>query len=170
MEEELDKCKMNNTINNVKEDCFLEYINFIDRLTPEEFIHYCGRVSVLLDPFCFGAGNTFHESMLYGTPTVTMPTKYLKSRIVTGAYKQMQITNPPIATNINHYVDLAIELAKDTKKNFQLRKSLKKAAELHLFNDLKAVKQFERFLQESYKAANSASYLKDGYVISKDIF
>ena len=30
--EELDKCKMNNTINNDKEDCFLEYINFIDRL------------------------------------------------------------------------------------------------------------------------------------------
>ena len=46
----------------------LDRIKFIDRLAPEEFIHHCGKASVLLDPFWFGAGNSFHESMLYGSP------------------------------------------------------------------------------------------------------
>ena len=54
----------------------------------------------MLDPLYFGAGNSFHESMYYGTPTVTLPTQNLKSRIVLGAYKQMQIENPPISTEL----------------------------------------------------------------------
>ena len=43
--------------------------------------------------------------MFYGTPTVTLPTNYMKSRIVTGAYKQMQINRPPIVTDIDNYVE-----------------------------------------------------------------
>ena len=115
----------------------LDRINFIDRLTPEEFIHHCGRASVLLDPFWFGSGNTFHESMLYGTPTVTMPTKYLKSRIVTGAYKQMQIEDPPIFNNVDDYVDKSIELA--NQKNIDLKIYYKEQAEKYLFENPNAI-------------------------------
>ena len=115
----------------------LDRINFIDRLTPEEFIHHCGRASVLLDPFWFGSGNTFHESMLYGTPTVTMPTKYLKSRIVTGAYKQMQIEDPPIFNNVDDYVDKSIELA--NQKNIDLKIHYKEQAEKYLFENPNAI-------------------------------
>tara|TARA_Y100000996_G_scaffold49360_1_gene33813 strand:+ start:262 stop:1941 length:1680 start_codon:yes stop_codon:yes gene_type:complete len=115
----------------------LDRISFIDRLTPEEFIHHCGRASVLLDPFWFGSGNTFHESMLYGTPTVTMPTKYLKSRIVTGAYKQMQIEDPPIFNNVDDYVDKSIELA--NQKNIDLKIYYKEQAEKYLFENPNAI-------------------------------
>ena len=51
------------------------------------------------------------------------------------------------------------------KKNSDFKKSLRSAAELHLFNNLKSVKQFEQFLQESHEAALKDSYLKDGYVV-----
>ena len=37
---------------------------------------------VILDPYYFGSGNSFHESMYYGTSTVTKPTNYSKSRVV----------------------------------------------------------------------------------------
>ena len=74
----------------------------------EDFINQCGSASVLLDPLYFGSGNSFYESMFYGTPTVTMPNNSLKSNVVYGAYKQMKIENPPIVKNIEEYVDKAI--------------------------------------------------------------
>ena len=123
----------------------LDRINFIDRLTPEEFIHHCGRASVLLDPFWFGSGNTFHESMLYGTPTVTMPTKYLKSRIVTGAYKQMQIEDAPIFNNVDDYVDKSIELA--NQKNIDLKIHYKEQAEKYLFENPNAISDLENIFK-----------------------
>tara|TARA_Y100000768_G_C23695196_1_gene548750 strand:- start:179 stop:700 length:522 start_codon:yes stop_codon:yes gene_type:complete len=123
----------------------IDRINFIDRLTPEEFVHHCGKASVLLDPFWFGAGNTFHESMLYGTPTVTMPTKYLKSRIVTGAYKQMQIDDPPVYSNIDDYVDKCIELA--NQENIDLKMYYKEQAEKNLFENQNVIDDLEKILQ-----------------------
>ena len=123
----------------------IDRINFIDRLTPEEFVHHCGRVSVLLDPFWFGAGNTFHESMLYGTPTVTMPTKYLKSRIVTGAYKQMQIDDAPIFNNVDDYVDKSIELA--NQDNLDLKMYYKERAEKNLFENQNVISDLENIFK-----------------------
>ncbi len=123
----------------------IERVNFIDRFTPEEFIHHCGRASVLLDPFWFGAGNTFHESMFYGTPTVTMPTKYLKSRIVTGAYKQMQIDNPPILNNVDDYVDKCVELA--NQENLDLKMYYKEQAEKNLYENQNIIKDLENIFK-----------------------
>ena len=123
----------------------IDRINFINRLTPEEFIHQCGRASVLLDPFWFGAGNTFHESMVYGTPTVTMPTKYLKSRIVTGAYKQMQINDAPIVYNVDDYVDKCIELA--NQKNIDLKNYYKEQAEKNLYENPNVIGDLENIFK-----------------------
>ena len=123
----------------------IDRVIFIDRLTPEEFIHHCGRASVLLDPFWFGAGNTFHESMFYGTPTVTMPTKYLKSRIVTGAYKQMQIDNPPILDNIDDYVDKSVELA--NQENLDLKMYYKEQAEKNLYENINVIDDLEKIFK-----------------------
>ena len=47
----------------------------------EDFLSLIKISDVLLDPFYFGSGNSFHESMYYGTPTVTKPTNYMKSRL-----------------------------------------------------------------------------------------
>ena len=123
----------------------IDRVNFIDRLTPGEFIHHCGRASVLLDPFWFGAGNTFHESMLYGTPTVTMPTRYLKSRIVTGAYKQMQIDDAPIFNNVDDYVDKCIEIA--NQENLDLKMYYKEQAEKNLFENLNVIDDLENIFK-----------------------
>tara|TARA_B100000953_G_scaffold202387_1_gene166709 strand:- start:487 stop:2166 length:1680 start_codon:yes stop_codon:yes gene_type:complete len=123
----------------------IDRVNFIDRLNPEEFVNHCGRASVLLDPFWFGAGNTFHESMLYGTPTVTMPTKYLKSRIVTGAYKQMQIDDAPIFNNVDDYVDKCIEIA--NQENLDLKMYYKEQAEKNLFENLNVISDLENIFK-----------------------
>tara|TARA_B100001063_G_C16738022_1_gene543111 strand:- start:41 stop:1708 length:1668 start_codon:yes stop_codon:yes gene_type:complete len=125
----------------------IDQIYFLDKMTEEEYINHCGRASVLLDPLYFGAGNSFHESMFYGTPTVSMPTKYLRSKIVEGAYKQMRIGNPPVVNDVDDYVSLAIEIANTKpKQNLERKKYYSELAIQNLYENKEALKSFEKIL------------------------
>ena len=138
---------------------------FTNTLTLLEFISLCECVNVLLDPLYFGGGNSFLEAMLVGTPSITMPGTHLKANITSAAYKQMKISSPPIVQNSKEYINLAVKLAQDTKKNLYLREESKNAANKYLYNNLKALKEFEQFLEEAHIAAQSGNKLKDGYKI-----
>ena len=138
---------------------------FTKTLSLLEFISLCKCVDVLLDPLHFGGGNSFLESMLAGTPTITMPGTHLKTNITAAAYKQMKISNPPIVRNAKEYVNLAVKLAQDDKQNFSLREKSKIAANKYLYNNLKALKEFEQFLEEAHIKAQSGNKLKDGHKI-----
>ena len=139
---------------------------FTNRLTLLEFISLCNCVDVLLDPIHFGGGNSFLEAMKVGTPTVTMPGTHLKTNITAAAYKQMKISTPPIVKSIEEYINLSVKLAQDSKKNFSLREESKIAANKYLYKNLKALREFEKFLETAYEAAQSGSKLKDGCVIN----
>jgi len=83
--------------------------------------------------------------MVYGTPTVTMPTKFIKSRIVSAAYMQMEIENPPIVKNKNEYVELAIDIA-NSNNLLEIKKNYQKKANEKLFNTTKAGEEFNQIL------------------------
>jgi len=112
----------------------LNRIEFIGGLSWEDYVNHCGKASVLLDPFYFSAGNSFYESMFYGTPTVTKPTNYTKSRLVLGAYNQMEIKNAPVVDNVNDYVGKAVEIAND-KNLYDLKKYYEEQAKRHLYEN-----------------------------------
>ena len=127
----------------------IDRIHFLDKMSTEEYINHCGRASVLLDPLYFGAGNSFHESMFYGTQTVTMPTEFMRSKIVEGAYKQMKIEKPPVVKNINEYISLTIEIANvEKKKMLETKKYFSEQAEKNLFENDDALKSFQEKLLE----------------------
>ena len=88
---------------------------FLRRMPQTDYLSLLESVDLLLDPIYFGSGNTFYESMAVGTPLVTMPGNYMRGRIVAGGYKQMRLENPPIAADINEYVELTVRLAKDAE-------------------------------------------------------
>ena len=138
---------------------------FTNRLSLLEFISLCKCVNVLLDPLYFGGGNSFLESLVVGTPSITMPGTHLKSNITAAAYKQMKILNPPIVQSAKEYIHLAVKLAHDSKNNLSLREESKIAANKHLYNNLKALKEFERFLEEAHEIAQLGNRLKYGYEI-----
>ena len=139
---------------------------FTNRLTLLEFISLCNCVDVLLDPIHFGGGNSFLEAMKVGTPTVTMPGTHLKTNITAAAYKQMKISAPPIFKSIEEYINLSVKLAQDSKINFSLREESKIAANKYLYKNLKALREFEKFLEKAYRATQSGSKLKGGCVIN----
>ena len=86
--------------------------------------------------------------MFYGTPTVTLPTHLMKSRIVTGAYKQMQIRNAPIVSDIDGYVDRSIELANlETKKMLDLKNYYREQADKLLFENENIITDLERIFK-----------------------
>ena len=124
-------------------------IEFLDWMNNDDYINLCGKSSVLLDTLYFGAGNSFHESMVYGTPTITMPGDTLKSRIVLGAYKQMKIEDPPIVENIDDYVEKAVELANlDEKKMIKMKKYYSNNAKKYLYENKNFIREFEKTLLE----------------------
>ena len=120
-------------------------IIFLDPLNYHDYLLHLGKASVLLDPIYYGAGNSFFESMLFGTPSVTLPTEQIKSRLVLGAYKQMEIKDPPIAEDIPNYVDLAVNYANRDDIG-ELKSKYRKAAEEKLFNTKKAGEEFNKVI------------------------
>ena len=122
----------------------LDRIIFMEQLSEEEYINHCGKSSVLLDPLYFGAGLSFHESMIYGTPTVSRPTKYLKSRVSLGAYKQMKIKNPPIVSSNEEYIDKAVEIANNNKLILQMKENFSNSADKYLYENKDFIKDIEK--------------------------
>ena len=128
----------------------VDRITFLDGLNWEEYINHCGKSTVLLDPLHYGAGNSFYESMVYGTPTITMPTKYTKSRLVLGAYKQMEIEDlkfDPIAKSVDNYVEKIIEL-NNKKDLIDLKQNLQNKAKENLFENKKIIQNLEKIFQD----------------------
>ena len=145
-----------------------ERVIFLKRLSHSDFLSLCNCVDVLLDPLHFGAGYTFLLTTIVGTPTVTMPGTHLRRNMTFAAYKQMKISSPPIASNYEEYINLAVDLAKDKTKNTSLREEIKIAANKYLYNNSNVLKEFENFLEKAYIANNEGKKLKDGYIINKD--
>ena len=122
----------------------IDRVKFLDPISVEGFINHCGQASVLLNPFIFGSGNSFMESMYYGTPTVSMHTDYMKSRIVTGSYKQMEILDAPVFSNIDDYVEKSIEIS--NKGDSDLKKYYADQANKYIFDNDNFIKEFEEII------------------------
>jgi predicted O-linked N-acetylglucosamine transferase (SPINDLY family) len=123
----------------------LDRIKFVDRLSVDEFINLSGNSNVLLDPVYFGAGNSFIETFTYGTPMVTFPSSFLRSRLVMGLYNQMKINNPPVVYNNEDYINLSIELANNKKKNKEIRDQIIENSNKFFFNNYLVINEFENF-------------------------
>jgi predicted O-linked N-acetylglucosamine transferase (SPINDLY family) len=128
----------------------LERVKFLDGLSWEEYINHCGKASVLLDPIYYGAGNSFYESVFYGTPTVTMPTQYTKSRLVLGAYNQMDISDLnfyPITKSMDEYIEKAINIS-NSKNLYEIKQNIQIKAKKNLYEKLEVIENFEKVFSD----------------------
>ncbi|MBF0182126.1 MAG: glycosyltransferase [Magnetococcales bacterium] len=139
-----------------------ERILFLPRMTRTRFIGLMANMDVLLDPIHFGSGNTFYEAMAIGTPVVTWPGDFMRCRIVAGGYRQMGMTDPPVAGTVAEYAPMALSFARDRQRRraFQRELAEKRAA---LFVDAGMVREFEAFLTAAVAAAVRGGKLPRGW-------
>lgn len=137
----------------------LERVLFLPRMSLNRFMMFIATLDVLLDPIHFGSGNTLYEGMVCGTPIVTWPGRFMRGRIVAGAYRQMGISDAPIATSLGEYSELALALGRDPERREALRQASLKAADRELFADLRAVRELESFLEAAVDATGRGEKL-----------
>ena len=129
---------------------------FLPKQSRRNFMALQGRMDVLLDPIHFGGGNTFYEAMVYGTPMVTWPGWHLRSRIAGGLYRQMGIEDAPIVSRLEDYAPLALALGRDPGRCRRLREASIEAAKRELLLDMRAVREFEDFLEAAIIGSDAA--------------
>jgi predicted O-linked N-acetylglucosamine transferase (SPINDLY family) len=141
----------------------LQRIVFIPRMRWDKFMAVMSHMDVLLDPLHFGSGNTFYDAMIFGTPVVTWPGQFGRGRNVAAAYKQMGITDAPVAERLEDYAPLALALGRDPARRQALRKASLEAASKYLFEDMHAVREFESFLENAVAAAGRGEKLAENW-------
>ena len=129
----------------------------------ERFLALMSHADVQLDPIHFGGGNSMYEAMVFGTPAVTWPGQFMRSRILAGMYAQMGVADAPIAENIGDYAALALALGRDPERRRTLREALQQAARRELFSDRQTVRDIEVFFEAAIAAAGKGQRLPAGW-------
>jgi predicted O-linked N-acetylglucosamine transferase (SPINDLY family) len=101
-------------------------------------------VDVVLDPIHFGGGNSSFEAIAMGTPVVTMAGSFLRSRITSAIYEQMDFPQL-ISKSLEEYCDIAVRIACDRHYGSAIRKEILSRAAL-LFDQHSVSKEFENCL------------------------
>ena len=132
----------------------LDQILIIDRLSEKEFINLSAQADILLDPLYFGAGNSFIETFLNPCPLITHPSKFLRSRIAMGLYKQLNIENPPVYNSIDDYIFSAVEIVNDKKKNNLIREQIFEKSKF-FFRNKEVLIEYENFFLKIMNEGNN---------------
>jgi predicted O-linked N-acetylglucosamine transferase (SPINDLY family) len=98
----------------------------------------------MLDPPHFGGGNTSYEAFAVSLPIVTLPGKFLRSRITQALYSKMGVTEL-IAEDPAAYVKIAVQAADDADFRQFVRERLNDQSSI-LFEDAAEISDFAAFL------------------------
>ena len=107
-------------------------IHWLPALPNQDFLQLMALADVSLDPLYFGGGNTSYEALAMGTPVVTLPGKYLRSRITRALYARMGLFKAAqgqssaaalsmVASSLEAYVASAIALSDDSASRVECR-------------------------------------------------
>ena len=125
---------------------------FLNRMSQEDFINTTKSCHVMLDPFYFGSGNTFYESMAFGIPFITYPHNQ-KTKIPSAGYKQMKVKNPPIAHSPEDYINWCKLYSNNRSLLEETKNELIEKANKYLFNDREIYKEYYNFFHKAVRIA-----------------
>jgi predicted O-linked N-acetylglucosamine transferase (SPINDLY family) len=123
-------------------------IRFIPRLSQEQFLSLVKTADVMLDPTHFGGGSTTIQALSFGTPVVTLPSKFLRGRISYACYRHMGLSEL-IAKDVDHYCEIATNLGRSAEMRAALRPELATKSEV-LFSNEKVIVECENFLEMAF--------------------
>jgi predicted O-linked N-acetylglucosamine transferase (SPINDLY family) len=120
-------------------------VHFLPRQSGADFASLIDACDVMLDTPHFNGMNTSLEAFALGVPVVTSPTELQRGRHTTGMYRKMGFMEC-VAQTGEDYVRLALRLGRDTDYRRHVRGEIRQRSEA-LFEDRRAVEQFERFFE-----------------------
>jgi predicted O-linked N-acetylglucosamine transferase (SPINDLY family) len=127
-----------------------ERIRFIPYQSLPAFRQLLALADVMLDPLHFGGGDTSYEGFAVGTPIVTLPGGFLRSRITYAMYRAMGLDDC-IALDAADYATRAVRLGTDRAWRRQVHDRIL-AANGVLYENKAAVRELEDFFQQAVAA------------------
>lgn len=124
---------------------------FVPQQPPDDFSRLLASVDVLLDPLHFSGGDTSFQSFAVGTPIVTLPGSFLRSRITCALYRAMGLTDG-VATSREDYVARAVRLGTDRGLRDRVRSEILRANSA-IFESEAGLRDLENFLLDTVAAA-----------------
>ena len=137
----------------------LEKSVFLPIVKYNDFIQVLYQLDLILDPFGFGAGTVFYQAMSCSIPMVTMPSNRMKTRSVLGGYKQMNITNPPIAETEEEYIEICLNLIRSRQLREHLGSEIKAKCKSRLFTHDEVNIELESFIRNAISMNRSGKKL-----------
>lgn len=126
-------------------------IQFLPRQPYQRFLQLLSVADVALDTPHFNGMNTSIDAFSVGTPVVTLPTDLQRGRFTQAMYRTMDI-DWGVACSTDEYAALAVEAATDAERQRSLRRMILERNHL-LFEDRRAVEEFERFFLAAHREA-----------------
>ena len=92
----------------------IDRIGYLPRMRRQDFLSTLAAAPLVLDTPHYSGGLTTQEALAFGTPVVTLPGKFLRGRVTTGAYRKMGFM-ACVADSSEAYEDIAIELIQNSE-------------------------------------------------------
>nr|WP_287732493.1 hypothetical protein [Microcystis sp. M090S1] len=122
-----------------------DYGVMMPQLEQNDYFQLNLLADIYLDNLSWSGGNTTLEAIACQLPAVTCPGEFMRGRHSYAILKKLGITET-IATDKNHYIEIAIRLGLDN----QWRQTIKDYTKVNIdtvFNDRTSVESLERFYQ-----------------------
>ncbi len=105
----------------------------------------------MLDTTHFCGFNTTLEAFSAGTPVVTLPGRFMRSRHTAAFYRKMGIQEC-VAADTDDYVDKALRLGTDPAWRAEIREKIRHRSPL-IWEEAAVITEFERAFEEMMAAA-----------------
>ena len=132
----------------------VDRIKWLRRLGTNDFLRLMGHADVMLDPICYGGGNTTLEAIAMGVPIVTWPGPFMRSRVTYACYRQMGLDDC-VASSAQEYVDLAVRLGTDKQYRSQVATKILARNDV-LYENHDAVGELEQFFVDAVSRSRVA--------------
>ncbi len=132
---------------------FLDRVIFLPLQSSDRFMRLIELSDVMLDTLHFGGGNTNYEAFVTGTPIVTMPSKYMRSRVAYACYKRMGVLDC-ICDTPESYVNKAVQIATDKEYRQKIKEKILKQSSV-IYEDQKVIDELSDFFVSAVEEARN---------------
>lgn len=122
-------------------------ILWMDRMSAMKYQHLFRLGDVALDPYRFGSGNTCLEALAMGTPLVTCPDQFMRTRMAFACYSRMGLTDP-VTDSPEQFAQRATEIAMNGDYRRHLAQEIQQRADV-LYGNFAAIRELEGWIESA---------------------